>query len=97
MILKSSLFPFYINVQTSKTVFCWIIVKDDKNSISSHHYSNEPIFFFHKKYCKNVYINQYAVNEMYSHICLHVFPVLWHFKKKLYTTIGTLYFHFAAN
>ena len=29
MILKSSLFPFYINVQTSKTVVFSIIVKDD--------------------------------------------------------------------
>ena len=52
-----------------------IIVQDDKNSISSRPYSNEPNFHF-KKHREKGRIDQFVVNEMYSYICLRVFPVL---------------------
>ena len=58
---------FIINIVyfhfSSKTFLCWIIVQDDKKSISFRFYSNEPNL---------TYVN----NEMYSYICLCVFPVL---------------------
>ena len=42
---KCCLFPFFL-VQTSETVFRWIIVQDDKNSTSSHSYLYEPNFLW---------------------------------------------------
>ena len=62
-------FIFFL-VQTSKTVFHWIIVQDDKNSIPSL-----KLFFF-----VNVYIGQFVVNE--TNICLRLSPVSWQFEKK---------------
>ena len=39
---------------------------------------------------EKVCIAQFAVNEMYSHICLRVFPVLWYFEKIYTTSVGTI-------
>ena len=69
-------FIFFL-VQTSKTVFRWIIVQDDKNSIPSL-----KLFFF-----VNVYIGQFVVNE--TNICLRLSPVSWQFEKKN-TTVSTV-------
>ena len=42
------------------------------------------------KYRESVCIGQFVVNEIYSYICLCVFPVLCHFEKKYTTTVGTI-------
>ena len=36
---------------------------------------------FIQKHSEKVCIGQFVVNEMHSYICLHIFPVLWHFEK----------------
>lgn len=48
MILKSSLFPFYLNVQTNKTVGFFNHCQGWLKFYSSHHYSYEPNFFSQK-------------------------------------------------
>ena len=73
--LSLILFISIFLVQSSQTVFWWIIVQDDKNSISSRSYSYESNFFI-KMSREGIF-----VNEIYSYICLCVFPVLWHFEK----------------
>ena len=87
VLLNIVYFPFF-SVQTSKTVFHWIIVQDDKNSISSC----EPNFFCKtiKRVCVLVNLLLMKCIELISHICLHVFPVLWHLDKKYTTTVGTI-------
>ena len=45
---------------------------------------------FISKYREKVCISQFDVNEMYSYICLCVFPVLWNFEKKCTTTVGNI-------
>ena len=80
---KYRLFPLFF-VQSRITLFHWIIVEDDKNSISLY----EPNFF-----CKNfarVYaLVNFYINEIYSYICLRVFPVLWNIKIPT-TTVGII-------
>ena len=71
-------------------MFRWIIVKDDKSSISSRPYSNEP------NYREKLCIGQFVVNEMYSYICLCVFPVLWNFEKKMYHNFRQYHFKLTA-
>ena len=84
---KYYLFPFFL-VQTSKTVFHWIIVQYDKNnSISSY----EPVFllffffFFCKKFREGVCIYEFAVNKTYSYISC----IVTHWTKYI-TTVDTV-------
>ena len=44
--------------------------------------------FLNKKLREHVY--SFVVNEMYSYICLGVFPILLHFERKYTTTVGSI-------
>ena len=48
----------------------------------------------HDGYC----ISQFVVDEMYSYICLRIFPVLWqNYVKNYTTTVGTIIYVFIVD
>ena len=64
--IKWNIYHRYCLIQSSKIVFHWFIVQDNKNSISSRSYSYEPITKIQIS-C----IGQFVINEKYFYFCLH--------------------------
>ena len=68
-------------------IWCRILEIDDK---SKNVRKTHDRIFFCKISWDAAYIGQFVFNKMYSYICFGIFPVLWHFEKKITKIVGTI-------